>query len=97
MTWLTTTQAAEYLQVGKASLHRWRQHKGLPEGAKPPRVSAIGRVVRYRAEWLDEFMAQFEIDTGAELERRVDEIWQQMNRRDSPGNNQRSKTCTSTK
>lgn len=78
MSWLTPKEAAEYLGVAKTTLLRYRHGQGLPPEAKPPRASVLGRVIRYRPEWLDEFMAQFEVDDGAEMDRIVEEIWEKI-------------------
>lgn len=46
--WLTTKQAAAYANVHKVTLWRWSK-RGL-------KCAKINGVVRFRADWLDEFI-----------------------------------------
>jgi excisionase family DNA binding protein len=55
--WLTTAQAAEYLQCSAAFLHQARYTKlhGIP-------FSRLGRHIRYRQSDLDEFLERNKVN-----------------------------------
>lgn len=58
MTYLTTRQAADYLQVSPRTLEGYRYREEGPRWAK------AGRTVRYRVEDLDAWMAANSVSTG---------------------------------
>lgn len=48
--WLTPQETAEYAKVTKHTLRNWRKN-GL-------KCETRGRVVRYRGEWVDEYLGK---------------------------------------
>ena len=62
--WLTTQQAADYLCTRPKTLEYWR-HTGLS-----PRFAKLGRQVRYRRDWLDEWLESRAATSTAESKRR---------------------------
>lgn len=58
--WLTTEQAANYLCTRPKTLEYWRHTGGSPKYAK------LGRQVRYRRDWLDEWLEARAVTSTAE-------------------------------
>ncbi len=62
--WLTTQQAADYLCTRPKTLEYWR-HTGLS-----PKFAKLGRQVRYRRDWLDDWLEARAATSTAEVKRR---------------------------
>ncbi len=48
--WLDTKSAADYTQLSESLLEKMRTRKDGPQ------FSRVGRAIRYRSDWLDDFM-----------------------------------------
>lgn len=61
--WMTTQQAADYLGTRPKTLEYWR-HTG-----HSPKYAKLGRQVRYRRDWLDEWLEARVASSTAESKR----------------------------
>ena len=62
--WMTTEQAALYVAAKAKTLAHWRLVGG------GPRYTKMGRCVRYRREWLDEWLEGRAVTSTAESKQR---------------------------
>jgi excisionase family DNA binding protein len=56
--WLTIDQTSEYAQVSRRTIEVW-----LKDGL---RFSRVGRTVRIRREWIDEYLEAFSIQSNVD-------------------------------
>ena len=61
--WLSSEQAAEYLGVSAWSVRKYAREDGL----RSARTPGVRGSLRFRREWLDEFLERREVTTGDSL------------------------------
>lgn len=73
--WLTPETAAEWAKVSVRLITDYRKGAGVPAGCKPLKASVLpgGRLVRIKAEWVDDFLEQFAVQGGS-LDDIADEV-----------------------